>query len=207
MFYGGILNLIRINEAVIVEGKYDKIKLSNFVDATIIPTNGFSVFKDKEKRKIIRLLAQKKGLVVITDSDSAGMVIRSYLKKVCQNEKIINVYIPQIKGKEKRKMTASKEGLLGVEGLSEEIITDCLKKSGVIGEIKEKTKKITKQDLFLSGLSGSANSGILRERFAKFSNLPAGMSSSAFLDAVNAIYDYNEFFEAVKKWQSEEDKN
>ena len=198
--------MIRIDEAVIVEGKYDKIKLSRFIDATIIPTNGFSVFKDKEKRKIIRLLAMAKGLVVITDSDSAGMVIRSYLKKICPGGSIKNVYIPQIKGKEKRKTAPSKEGFLGLEGLNDEIIVEALKKCGITGKTSEKQKKITKQDLFSVGLSGSTNSSILRESFALFSGLPKGMSSSAFLDAVNAIYDYNEFLTAVKKWRSEEDK-
>ncbi|MCQ2455305.1 MAG: DUF4093 domain-containing protein [Clostridia bacterium] len=198
--------MIRINEAVIVEGKYDKIKLSNFIDATIIPTNGFSVFKDKEKRKLIKLLSDKKGLVVITDSDSAGMMIRSYLKKICGEDKIKNVYIPQIIGKEKRKAVASKEGYLGVEGLSEQIITDALERSGVIGEAYIKTKKITKQDLFALGLSGGINSNLLRESFASFSGLPKGMSSSAFLDSLNAVYNYNEFVGAVEKWQSEGDK-
>lgn len=198
--------MIRLNEAVIVEGKYDKIRLSSFIDATIIPTNGFSVFKDKEKKKIIQLLALNKGLVVITDSDSAGMVIRSYLKKICPAESIKNVYVPQIKGKEKRKTVPSKEGFLGLEGLSENVIIEALKKCGITGETVEKNKKITKQDLFSVGLSGSTNSSILREEFALFSGLPKGMSSSAFLDAVNAIYDYNKFLTAVEKWRSEEDK-
>ena len=198
--------MIRIDEAVIVEGKYDKIKLSRFIDATIIPTNGFSVFKDTEKRKIIKLLALNKGLVVITDSDSAGMVIRSYLKKICPSGSIKNVYIPQIKGKEKRKSTPSKEGFLGLEGLSEEVIIDALKKCAITGKTGEKNKKITKQDLFLLGFSGSTNSSIFREGFALFSGLPKGMSSSAFLDAVNAIYGYNEFLTAVKEWRSEEDR-
>lgn len=198
--------MIKLGEAVIVEGKYDKIKLSNFIDAVIVPTNGFSVFKDKEKIKYIRLLARKKGLIIITDSDSAGMQIRSYLKKICGTETIKNVYIPQIKGKEKRKNAPSKEGYLGVEGMDEAVITDALKKSGIICKKCSAHKPITKQDLYIYGLSGCVDSRQKRESFAKFSELPVGMSSSAFCDAVNAIYEYDEFLKAVEKWQSEEVK-
>lgn len=199
--------MISIKQAVIVEGKYDKIKLSNFLDATIIPTNGFSVFKDKEKRKLISLLAEKNGLVVITDSDNAGMQIRAYLKKICKKGTITNVYVPQILGKEKRKTVSSKQGYLGVEGLNDSVIIKALKKSGIVGETATKTKPITKNDMFTFGLSGSTNSALKRDSFSKFSNLPAGMSSSAFLDAINAVYNFEEFKKAVSLWQAEEDKN
>ena len=199
--------MIRIKEAVIVEGKYDKIALSNIIDATIIPTNGFSIFKDKQKRKLISVLAEKNGIVVITDSDKAGMVIRSYLKNICPSDRIKNVYIPQIAGKEKRKAKPSKEGFLGVEGLDKEVLLNALNKCNILEEEIEKREKLTKSDLFSVGLSGQNNSAFLREQFAGYSGLPLGMSSSAFLDAVNAIYSYEDFFEAVKKWKSEGDKS
>ncbi len=198
--------MIKLNMPVVVEGKYDKIKLSNIIDATIIVTNGFSVFRDKEKRKLISLLAKKYGIIVMTDSDSAGNMIRSHIKKICPDGKIINVYIPQILGKEKRKATASKEGYLGVEGMSEKVIEEALNKSGVTVSTEIK-KKITKNDLFKLKLSGQSNSNEKRQSFLLFSGLPTGLSSSAFLDAVNALYDYEEFVKAVELWQSEEDKS
>ncbi len=198
--------MIKLNEAVIVEGKYDKITISNIIDATIIVTNGFSVFKDKEKRKLISLLAKTKGIIIMTDSDSAGMMIRSFVKKICGDAKITNVYIPQILGKEKRKTVSSKEGYLGVEGMKEEVILEALKKSGVCGSVGEKSKLVTKRDLFMYGLSGGDNSAKLRQEFCIASSLPKGMSSVAFLDAVNAIYEYDEFIRVVEKWQDTDKK-
>ncbi len=199
--------MIKLKEAVIVEGKYDKIALSNIIDATIITTNGFSIFKDKQKRKLISILAQKNGIIIITDSDKAGMQIRAYLKNICPAERIKNVYVPQIVGKERRKQKPSKEGFLGVEGIKKDVLIGALERSGITGTAKTDIKKLTKADLYRVGLSGQNNSSFLREEFALFSGLPGGMSSSAFLDAVNAIYGYDEFFEAVEKWKSEEDKS
>lgn len=198
--------MIKLSQAVIVEGKYDKIKLENIIDATIIPTNGFAIFKDKEKCDFIRLLARKNGIIVMTDSDSAGMVIRSHLKQICPENTIINVYIPPLAGKEKRKSKPSKQGLLGVEGMSEKIILDALKRSGVSGicDDAEKRKKVTKGDFYNLGLSGGGNSSLLRKSLCKYLNLPIEMSANAFLDAVNAVYNYEEFVEAVKLWQQEE---
>lgn len=203
--------LIKLKQAVIVEGKYDKITLENIIDATIIPTNGFSVFKDKNKCQLIRLLAEKNGIIVITDSDSAGALIRSYLKQICPNNSITNVYIPQILGKEKRKNKKSKAGLLGVEGMSQDIILDALNKSGVLNDniINREKKQISKTMLFQLGLSGGKNSAFLRECLAEYLNLPKGMSANAFLDCINTIYDYDEFIKAVSIWQKnkqEEDK-
>ena len=121
--------LIRLKQAVIVEGKYDKIALENVIDAVIIPTNGFGIFKDSEKRDIIRNLAKKNGIIVMTDSDSAGAVIRAYIKKIAAGAVITNVYVPSLHGKEKRKSKPSAEGILGVEGMSPEIIEEALKRS------------------------------------------------------------------------------
>ena len=195
--------LIKLNQAIIVEGKYDKITLENIIDATIIVTDGFRIFKNKEKRELIRLLAEKRGIVVITDSDSAGAVIRSHLKQICPEGTIINVYIPQLSGKEKRKTKPSKEGFLGVEGMSQQTIIDALSRSGITGKetAKKASKKINKTTFFTLGLSGSKNSSYLREELAGYLNIPKGMSANAFLDCVNAIFDYDEFVKAVELWQ------
>ena len=114
--------MIKTDRVVIVEGKYDKIKLENIIDAAIIPTNGFSLFKDKEKKALIIRAAREKGLIVLTDSDNAGNMIRAYLKKICNNSDIINVYVPEIIGKERRKAKPSSAGTLGVEGIDDDII-------------------------------------------------------------------------------------
>lgn len=195
--------LIKIKQTVIVEGKYDKITLENIIDATIIATNGFSIFKNEEKRKLIKTLAEKNGIVVMTDSDSAGAVIRSHIKQICAKDSIINVYIPQLKGKEKRKDKRSKEGLLGVEGMTQEIILNALRRSGVVCEntTKANDKKVSKTLLFELGLSGGENSSFLRDDLAKFLDIPTGVSANAFLDCVNAIFEYDEFIKAVNLWQ------
>jgi len=200
--------LIRLSQAVIVEGKYDKITLENIIDATIIATNGFAIFKDTEKRELIRLLAQKHGIVVITDSDSAGAVIRSHLKQICPKGSITNVYVPQLVGKEKRKNKSSKEGFLGVEGMSQQILIDALARSGITGSdiVTKSVRKITKTDMYTLGLSGGENSAQKRQNLAQYLNLPTNMSGNAFLDCINAIFEYDEFFKAVELWQQEEDK-
>lgn len=192
--------MIRLDIPIIVEGKYDKITLENIIDAPIFKTDGFGIFKNAEKRGLIRQLAEKKGIIVMTDSDSAGNLIRSHLKGIVGEEKIINVYIPQIEGKEKRKSVSSKEGYLGVEGMTEETVLTALEKSGVFAQTGIKTKeKITKQQLFALGLSGNQNAKQKREEAAEKLGLPKGLSSNAFLDALNALYTYDEFFKAVTK--------
>ena len=136
--------MIKLKMPVIVEGKYDKITLNNVIDTLIIPTNGFSIFKDREKCELIRTFAKTKGVIVLTDSDSAGNMIRAHIKNICSGGKIYNVYIPQLKGKEKRKTSPSKEGFLGVEGISKEILCEAFLKSGVTVENgKEKSKPIS----------------------------------------------------------------
>lgn len=200
--------MIRLSQAVIVEGKYDKITLENIIDATIIATNGFAIFKDTEKRELIRLLAQKHGIVVITDSDSAGAVIRSHLKQICHEGSIVNVYVPQLVGKEKRKNKSSKEGFLGVEGMSQQTLIDALARSGITGSdiVTKSVRKITKTDMYALGLSGRKNSAQKRQNLALYLNLPTNMSGNAFLDCLNAVFEYNEFLKAVELWQQEEGK-
>ena len=200
--------MIKINQAVIVEGKYDKITLGNIIDAVIIPTNGFGVFKDKEKCELIRTLAQKNGIVIMTDSDSAGALIRSHLKNICNGGSIVNVYMPALKGKERRKAKAGKEGLLGVEGMSEEIILEALARSGITdGVICPPQKRVQKQDMFSLGLSGGENCSLKRKKLARFLSLPETLSANAFLDAVNAVYGFEEFMKAVELWKQEEPKS
>ena len=196
--------MIKIKQAVIVEGKYDKIKLDNIIDAVIIKTDGFAIFKDNEKKEYIRRLAKQNGIIVMTDSDSAGAVIRSYLKGICENGQITNVYIPQLNGKEKRKAAFSKEGLLGVEGMSEDVILEALKQSGITDyKLNENVKKITKLDLYEAGFSGKENSASERKDFCKYLKLPTNLSANAFLDALNTVLGYEEFKKQVEKWRQD----
>ena len=186
--------MIKLRQPVIVEGKYDKITLENVVDALIISTDGFGIFKNKEKRDMIRLLAEKNGIIIMTDSDSAGNMIRAHIKNIVGNSKIINVYVPVLKGKEKRKNAPSKEGILGVEGMTRDIIIDALQKSGVVGEEKVLSgRKITKTDLFCMGLSGGENSSQKRKKLLKKLSLPQSLSPNAMLDILNTLYTYEEF--------------
>lgn len=200
--------LIKIKKPIIVEGKYDKITLENTVDALIIPTNGFGIFKDKEKCRLIRLLAEKNGgIIVMTDSDSAGSVIRAYLKNIVGKQPIINVYVPCLKGKEKRKAQVSKEGLLGVEGMNKQTILEALKRSGVTEEIATERKVITKTDLFSLGLSGTEKSGENRKILLKHLGLPEKLTPNAMLDVLNSILSYDEFYEVSRKCLKTTDKS
>lgn len=200
--------MIKLNRAVIVEGKYDKIALENIIDTEIFTTDGFGIFKNKEKCELIRLVARKKGIIIMTDTDSSGAMIRSYLKKICADCDIINVYVPQLLGKEKRKSTPSKQGYLGVEGVGKDAILTALERSGVFSEeVLERQRKITKTDMFIAGLSGNDDSSYKRKSFAEFVSLPVGVSPNALLDALNAIYSYEEFIKVVEEWHRETDKN
>lgn len=194
--------MIKINAAVIVEGKYDKIKLENIIDALIIPTDGFRIFKNAEKRNMIKLLAEKNGIVVITDSDSAGNLIRNHLKGFVPADKIINVYLPQVEGKESRKQKKSAEGFLGVEGTDDAVILKALSRAGVTGEKAEIVgRRLTKSDFYALGISGGDNSRILRENLLVFLGLPQNLSANALLDVANSLYGYEKFTEVVNKWK------
>ena len=186
--------MISVKEAIIVEGRYDKIKLSGIVDAPIIETNGFRVFSDKEKQALIRDIAAKRGILVLTDSDGAGFVIRNFLRGAVPKEQIKHCYIPQIGGKEKRKAKAGKEGLLGVEGVTDEIIIDAIRKSGatILGEEQKQRQEITKADLFELGLTGGENSAQKRQALLKKLNMPTYLSTNALLTALNCLYSLEE---------------
>lgn len=189
--------MIKLDEAVIVEGKYDKIKLSSIIDALILVTNGFQIYKNKEMLELIRYYAMGKGIIIMTDPDGAGMQIRNYIKGSVKGGKIINVYIPDIFGKEKRKRVESAEGKLGVEGVSKEVIMESLKKAGVIPGKKIDGDKITKIDFYEMGLSGKPNSSDLRAKIKKYYKLPSLLSSSSLLDVLNTIVSKEELLKTI----------
>ncbi len=193
---------MKISLPIIVEGRYDKSTLSSIVDAKIITTDGFSVFNSSEKKSLIKKLTEKTGIILITDSDAGGRQIRSFLRGFLPSEKIFNLYIPEVKGKEKRKKTASKEGLLGVEGMTREILEKLLKPFESKTPCEEKVdiqekKTVTKLDFFSDGLSGRENSQKLREKLAERLGLPKNMSAKAVIDAINLLYGYEEYRAAL----------
>lgn len=192
--------MIKVDKIIVVEGKYDKIKLSSIVDGIIVETDGFAIFKDKEKQKMLRNLAAKKGIVILTDSDSAGFVIRNFLTSIIPNEHIVNAYIPDVFGKEKRKEAYSKEGKLGVEGVKTEIITDALLKAGVScnDTTDDRIRRVTNMDLFEDGLSGAPKSKFRRLQLLKYLDLPERMSQKALIDIVNSFMTFDEYKQAVE---------
>lgn len=194
--------LIKIKEAVIVEGKYDKIKVSSIIDAPIIETNGFRIFKDSQKRLMIKKLAQARGIVILTDSDSAGFVIRAHIKGIVKNGKVLNAYIPGILGKERRKPKPSKENLLGVEGVDIKCIENALKNSGVTiieSNNKVSRKMISKMDLYNAGFIGHKNSSQIRQQLLKELDLPKYITPNALVEVINCLFSPDEFKEFIKK--------
>lgn len=185
---------IKLTEAVIVEGKYDKIKLSNILDAFIIETNGFAIFKDKSKLSFIKKLAKERGIIILTDSDHAGFMIRNYISSGVPKEQIKNVYIPDIFGKEKRKDTPSKEGKLGVEGMTKEVILASLEKAGVSSTSSVCDNPITTVDFYDLGLTGGANSKAKRKAVCKALDLPEFLSTSSLISCINNFMTKEEFF-------------
>ena len=191
--------MIKIDKPIIVEGKYDVIKLSRIVDALIIKTDGFGIFKDKEKQQLLRRLAGEKGIIVLTDSDSAGFLIRKFLKSSIPEDRITHVYIPDVYGKEKRKTQAGKEGKLGVEGISEAVLLEALKKAGVICSETDTEERhlITNIDLYEAGLMGRDNSKEKRVKLMKALALPERLSTSSLLKILNTFVTFEEFTEKI----------
>lgn len=190
--------MIKVDQIVIVEGKYDKIKLSSIIDGIIIETEGFGIFKDKEKQKLIRKLAEKKGIVILTDSDSAGFVIRNFITSIVPNEFITNVYIPDIFGKEKRKESYSKEGKLGVEGVPAQIITEAFVKAGIgVAASEANNKEITLNDFYEDKLTGAPDSKERRKKLLRQLDLPERMSTKAMLEIFNLFLTYDEYKKLV----------
>ena len=189
---------IKIKEAIIVEGKYDKIKLSSIFDTLIIETTGFSIYKDKEKQKLIRRCAKETGIIVFTDSDRAGFLIRGFINGNVPKENIKHAYIPQIRGKETRKTEPSKDGFLGVEGVDKEVIIKAITNAAPV--IAEKPGRlVTKADFYADGLSGGEESTKKRDKLKKQLDLPKKMSASALLGTVNQLMSYEQYKDMVKK--------
>lgn len=191
--------MVKIQEAILVEGRYDKNTLSQIVDAPIFETAGFGIFKDKEQLALLRRVAEKRGLIVFTDSDGAGFVIRNYIKGAIPGKYLKHAYIPDIPGKERRKAAPGKEGKLGVEGMSPEVILQALHASGatIDGEAMERGSSITKQDFVDWGLSGGQDSAEKRKKLLKKLNLPERMTANALLRAVNLLYSREELAEML----------
>lgn len=187
--------MVKIKEAIVVEGRYDRNTLSQIVDATIFETNGFGIFKNKEQMALLRTVAQKRGLIVLTDSDGAGFVIRNHLKSAIPGAYLKHAYIPDIAGKEKRKAAPGKEGKLGVEGMRPEVILEALRACGATfdDETQDSPRTaITKQDFVELGLSGGTDSSVKRLCVQKAMNLPEHMSANALLQAVNLLMTADE---------------
>lgn len=186
--------MIKLRQAIVVEGRYDKNALSQLVDAPIFETNGFGVMKNRELLGFLRRVAQTRGLIILTDPDGAGLVIRNFLKGALPKEGVLHAYIPDIPGKERRKTHPGKEGKLGVEGMTPEILLTALKNAGAQAEQTDApTDKITKTDLFLAGLSGGAGSAEKRAALQKKLHLPANLGANAFLDALNLLMTREDF--------------
>ncbi|WP_407382607.1 toprim domain-containing protein [Ruminococcus sp.] len=211
-----MIDKLRLRETIIVEGRYDKIKLSECIASPIIETGGFRVFKDKEKQALIRAVANRRGILVMTDVDSAGFVIRNFLRGIVPREKLLHAYIPTIEGKEKRKSETSKEGILGVEGIDREALIQAIKQSGAhleedrtieiesdhadsgLSDGSGKTKEsvdtsITKTDFYDYGMSGTENAAQNRERVLSALGLPRYLTANAMLSAINALFTKEEF--------------
>ena len=194
---------IHVNQPIIVEGKYDKIKLESLVDGLIITTDGFRIYKDKEKLSLIRAFAMNGGVIVLTDSDGAGFQIRNHLKSCIGNGKITNIYIPDIFGKEKRKEKPSKEGKLGVEGIDAGTLRKAFLEAGVLSDSEQKEPWLTKADLLDDGLTGGENSASLRKKLAADLSLPEHISVNALIEVLNRLYDRERYNNALKKIKGE----
>lgn len=192
--------MIKINRTVVVEGKYDKIKLEGIIDAPIIQTDGFGIFKNRELQKLIRLAAEKRGILVLTDSDSAGFKIRSFIGSAVDPKYVAHAYIPDVFGKESRKAEPSKEGKLGVEGVSAETIMKSLEKAGVLCEkVREPERPITKLDLYELGFSGGKNSAARRKALLGYYSFPSRLSANALVTALNCTVNYEDFLKDAEE--------
>lgn len=193
---------MRIEEVIIVEGKYDAAKLADLVDGLIIMTNGFSVFKSEEKKRLILELGKKRGIIVLTDSDDAGFRIRNYINKIAQGITVKNAYVPAIAGKERRKAQPSKEGLLGVEGVPAELIRKALETAGAHEKAQRAGRKITYSDLYEMGLSGTQGSADFRRKWLESIGFPPRLSKKALCEVLNSLYTYDEFVNTLPKLEA-----
>ena len=191
--------MVKIREAIVVEGRYDKNTLSQIVDAPIFQTDGFGIFRDREKMRLLRRTAEKLGLIVFTDSDGAGFVIRSHIKSAIPEKYLKHAYIPDIPGKEKRKAAPGKEGKLGVEGMKPEIILEALRRAGATFDDGQAPAAggITKQNMMELGLSGGPDSSAKRKQLIKALDFPEHLSANALLQVLNLLYSLDELKTAV----------
>ena len=197
--------MLRIKQAIIVEGRYDKIRLSNITDAVVICTNGFSIYKDREKQELIKSLAAKTGIIILTDSDSAGFQIRSFIRSIVKQGEVLNAVTPDILGKERRKAQPSKQGKIGVEGIPDELIEQALINAGAVPEESpvDRGEPITRADLMDCGLIGGENCTQRRQRLQRYLGLPELLSAKLLLEVVNKMYTRSGFLEAVRKLDGE----
>ena len=197
--------MLKIQEAIVVEGRYDKNTLSQIVDAPIFETGGFALFKDKQQMALLRQVAQKRGLIVFTDSDGAGFVIRNHIKSAIDNRYLKHAYIPDLYGKERRKKTPGKEGKLGVEGMTRTVLLEALCRAGatVLGEESQSHHSITKQDMVELGLSGCPDATIRRQILMKKLQLPEHMSTNALLQALDLLFTLEELKELIRTLEIE----
>lgn len=192
---------IKIKETIIVEGKYDKIRLSPLFDANIIELGGFQIYNNKDRLALIRRIAEKSGIIILTDSDSAGFRLRHYLSSAVPKDRITNVFIPDIFGKEKRKAKPGKENLIGVEGMTTEILLEAFKKAGISLEsaVSERKAPLTKAYLYELGLSGGENSAELRRKLCEYFSLPKMLSANSLAEILPIITDEAELSSALEK--------
>lgn len=188
--------MLQIKEAIVVEGRYDKNTLSQLVDGIILETSGFGIFKDEQRLKLLRRIARERGLIVLTDSDAAGFVIRNFLKGAIDPALVKHAYVPDRYGKERRKRQPGKEGKLGVEGMPPQVLEQALRQAGATfldepGEGELPRRQITKGDLFAAGLSGTPDSAARRKDLLERLDLPEHLTANALLEALNVFYGYD----------------
>ena len=194
--------MLEIREAIVVEGKYDKIALGSVVDTDIFVTDGFGIFNDKEKMSLLRRVAESRGLIVFTDPDGAGLVIRNRLRSCIDARYLKHAYIPDVPGRERRKSAPSREGTLGVEGMEPAALEEALRRAGAsFGTFRR--DPVTKADLYAAGLSGGAGSAQRRKALLRYLKLPENLSSNAMLEAINSLYSRQEFSAAAVALQEQ----
>lgn len=191
--------MIKLKETIVVEGRYDKARLANLFDATILETGGFGIFRDKQRLALLRRLAQSCGIILLTDSDMAGFKIRSYIAGAIPNGRVVHVYVPDVYGKESRKAAPSAEGKLGVEGIEDKLILEAFEKAGLLGKAcREPVRPITKLDLYEDGLSGGENSAEKRRALCIALHLPIRLGVNSLVKVLNSIGDYEMYKNALK---------
>lgn len=195
---------LKISQAVVVEGKYDKIKLASLIDAVIIVTNGFGVYKNKDTAELIRYYAKKQGIIVLTDSDTAGFRIRGHIKSIVPEGTVINLYAPEVFGKEKRKDKPSKEGKLGIEGIAVDRLKEVFEKAGVTTEKTTEHMSVTSLDFYELGLTGHPNSSALRAKVIERLDLPKLLTPKALLEVINTMFERKDFIDFINSERIDE---